>query len=257
MRCLRRFRSLAWAFKCWAACSALCRHPAGRSRGPELGGSAPTVSKSTVFRRGFLTNISNPKSALFFGSVFLEPFPAAPGVALQVSAVAMIVVNALCWHTLLAYFFCDRACGPAMRGHAAPPTGWRLHCSVRWVWGCWCPRFPRRSLERLEAGVGPAGEYWRRRVGRRQRDHLPGCIRSDAVIGAGSVAEGMFAAVNSCWVIRQVQVLLFTFNQTTGCAASFSLNQMPSTLSRESVSPSRPRPARPVFLLKWDTSSYT
>lgn len=105
MRCLRRFRSLAWAFKCWAACSALCRHPAGRSRGPELGGSAPTVSKSTVFRRGFLTNISNPKSALFFGSVFAEPFLAAPGVALQVSAVAMIVVNALCWHTLLAYFF--------------------------------------------------------------------------------------------------------------------------------------------------------
>ena len=111
MRCLRRFRSLAWAYKCWAACSAFCRHPAGRSRGPELGGSAPTVSKSTVFRRGFLTNISNPKSALFFGSVFAEPFLAAPGVALQVSAVAMIVVNSLCWHTLLAYFFATARAG--------------------------------------------------------------------------------------------------------------------------------------------------
>ena len=76
-----------------------------RSRGPELGEPAPTVSKSTAFRLGFLTNITNPKSALFFSSVFAASFPAAPGLALQVSAVAMIVINALCWHTLLAYLF--------------------------------------------------------------------------------------------------------------------------------------------------------
>lgn len=76
-----------------------------RSRGPELGGPAPTVSMSSAFRLGFLTNITNPKSALFFSSVFAASFPAAPGVALQVSAVAMIVINALCWHTLLAYLF--------------------------------------------------------------------------------------------------------------------------------------------------------
>ena len=76
-----------------------------RSRGPELGEPAPTVSKSTAFRLGFLTNITNPKSALFFGSVFAASFPSAPNLALQVSAVAMIVVNALCWHTLLAYLF--------------------------------------------------------------------------------------------------------------------------------------------------------
>jgi threonine efflux protein len=76
-----------------------------RSRGPELGEPAPPVSKSTAFRLGFLTNITNPKSALFFGSVFAASFPAAPSLALQVSAVAMIVINALCWHTLLAYLF--------------------------------------------------------------------------------------------------------------------------------------------------------
>lgn len=76
-----------------------------RSRGPELGRSAPTVSNYTAFRLGLLTNITNPKSALFFGSVFAASFPAAPGVLLQVSAVLMIVVNALCWHTLLAYLF--------------------------------------------------------------------------------------------------------------------------------------------------------
>lgn len=76
-----------------------------RSTGPKLGKPAPAISRSTAFRLGFLTNITNPKSALFFGSVFAASFPAEPGVALQISAVAMIVVNALCWHTLLAYLF--------------------------------------------------------------------------------------------------------------------------------------------------------
>ena len=76
-----------------------------RSRGPELGGHAPTVSMPSAFRLGFLTNITNPKSALFFSSVFAASFPAAPSLTLQVSAVAMIVINALGWHTLLAYLF--------------------------------------------------------------------------------------------------------------------------------------------------------
>lgn len=52
-----------------------------------------------------MTNITNPKSALFFGSVFAASLPAAPSPFLQMAAVTMIVVNALCWHTLLAYLF--------------------------------------------------------------------------------------------------------------------------------------------------------
>jgi threonine/homoserine/homoserine lactone efflux protein len=63
------------------------------------------VSRGTAFRLGFLTNITNPKSALFFGSVFAASFPAAPSPGLQMAAVAMIVSNALCWHILLAYLF--------------------------------------------------------------------------------------------------------------------------------------------------------
>jgi threonine/homoserine/homoserine lactone efflux protein len=64
-----------------------------------------SVSRRAAFRLGFLTNITNPKSALFFGSVFAASFPAAPSPLLQITAVAMIVLNALCWHTLLAYLF--------------------------------------------------------------------------------------------------------------------------------------------------------
>lgn len=77
-----------------------------RSSGAALVGRASSsVSSWAAFHRGFLTNITNPKVALFFGSVFATSFPAAPSPILQASAVAMVVLNALCWHTLLAYLF--------------------------------------------------------------------------------------------------------------------------------------------------------
>jgi threonine/homoserine/homoserine lactone efflux protein len=76
-----------------------------RSSGAALVGRASSVPSWAAFRRGFLTNITNPKVALFFGSVFATSFPAAPSPILQASAVAMVVLNALCWHTLLAYLF--------------------------------------------------------------------------------------------------------------------------------------------------------
>ena len=76
-----------------------------RSTGPALPGRGSSVSSWAAFRRGFLTNITNPKVALLFGSIFATSFPAAPSPILQASAVAMVVLNALCWHTLLAYLF--------------------------------------------------------------------------------------------------------------------------------------------------------
>src|SRR5258707_3481794 len=76
-----------------------------RSSGAALVGRASSVSSWAAFRRGFLTNITNPKVALFFGSIFATSFPAAPSPILQASAVAMVGLNAACWHTLLAYLF--------------------------------------------------------------------------------------------------------------------------------------------------------
>ena len=75
------------------------------SGGAALVGRASSVSSWAAFRLGFLTNITNPKVSLFFGSVFATSFPAAPSPVLAASAVAMVVLNALCWHTLLAYLF--------------------------------------------------------------------------------------------------------------------------------------------------------
>lgn len=74
------------------------------------GVSAQQVSQSELapfaaFRLGFLTNILNPKSALFFGSVFATALPAETSAFLLAAAVAVVFVNALGWHLFLAVAF--------------------------------------------------------------------------------------------------------------------------------------------------------
>jgi threonine efflux protein len=57
------------------------------------------------YKLGFMTNILNPKSALFFGSVFATALPPDPGVPLMTMAVLLVLVNALVWHIGLAFTF--------------------------------------------------------------------------------------------------------------------------------------------------------
>jgi len=104
-----------------------------RSRDAAPNGRGNSVSRSAAFRLGLLTNITNPKSALFFGSVFAASFPAAPSPLLQASAVTMVVCDALCWHTMLAYMFSRervRAAYSRVRGVAN-----RVASIVMWVLG--------------------------------------------------------------------------------------------------------------------------
>lgn len=104
-----------------------------RSRGAARNGRGTSDSRSAAFRLGLLTNITNPKSALFFGSVFAASFPAAPSPLLQASAVTMVVFDALCWHTLLAYMFSRervRAAYSRVRGVAN-----RVASIAMWVLG--------------------------------------------------------------------------------------------------------------------------
>ncbi|WP_224982572.1 LysE family translocator [Geomonas agri] len=65
------------------------------------------ASKSAIaaFRLGFLTNMTNPKAALFFGSIFAASFPATPSRALQVAVIVMVMVSSSCYHLFLAYLF--------------------------------------------------------------------------------------------------------------------------------------------------------
>lgn len=68
-------------------------------------GQAPSLSPARAFRLGFLTNATNPKSALFFGSIFSAAFPVDPSASLLTAAVLMVTVNALAWHLILAFLF--------------------------------------------------------------------------------------------------------------------------------------------------------
>lgn len=64
-----------------------------------------SIGSIAALRLGFLTNILNPKAALFFGSVFVTALPSEPSIWLQTSMVCLVLVNALVWHLLLAYAF--------------------------------------------------------------------------------------------------------------------------------------------------------
>ena len=63
------------------------------------------ISASAAFRLGFLTNIMNPKSALFFGSVFVTALPHDAHAGLVFAALALVLANALVWHLFLAMAF--------------------------------------------------------------------------------------------------------------------------------------------------------
>ena len=76
-----------------------------RSGTPDSSSKLPELSPLAAFRLGFVTNVLNPKSALFFGSVFATALPESPGVGLQSAAVLLVMVNALVWHTFLAFAF--------------------------------------------------------------------------------------------------------------------------------------------------------
>ncbi len=55
-----------------------------------------------AFRSGFLTNIANPKAAIFFGSVFSSVLPAHSSAGLKLGAFTVIVSLSLLWFALVA-----------------------------------------------------------------------------------------------------------------------------------------------------------
>lgn len=76
-----------------------------RSGSAGNGEPAALLAPGAAFRLGFLTNIMNPKSALFFGSVFASALPPDPGASLLAWTVGLVFANALAWHSFLAMAF--------------------------------------------------------------------------------------------------------------------------------------------------------
>ena len=76
-----------------------------RSKGATLATQELQLGKWTAFRMGFMTNAFNPKTALFFGSVFATALPPNPSLQIVLSAVLLVYLNAVAWHVFLALAF--------------------------------------------------------------------------------------------------------------------------------------------------------
>jgi RhtB (resistance to homoserine/threonine) family protein len=76
--------------------------------------AAPRTSLGRAWRVGFLTNLSNPKAAAFFGSLLGSLMPAHAGAPLRVLAVSMIVTIVVTWYLLVATLF---GLAPVARGY--------------------------------------------------------------------------------------------------------------------------------------------
>jgi threonine/homoserine/homoserine lactone efflux protein len=64
-----------------------------------------SVSKNAAFRRGLLTSFSNPKTAAFFGSLFVATIPPQAPVWVYVVTIVFIVCVSVIWYSLVAFFF--------------------------------------------------------------------------------------------------------------------------------------------------------
>lgn len=86
-----------------------------RSRTHHVADKPGAASGLSGYRLGFMTNILNPKSALFFGSVFSTALPARPDIATMTLVILMVFANAMVWHIGLALTFSL----PGARGYYA------------------------------------------------------------------------------------------------------------------------------------------
>jgi len=82
---------------------------------PAAGPERSVASLGAAFRRGFVTNMANPKIAVFFGSIFATVY--GPGMPEWVNLVVLgiIAVDEILWYSLVALIFSSR---PAQAAYA-------------------------------------------------------------------------------------------------------------------------------------------
>jgi threonine/homoserine/homoserine lactone efflux protein len=57
------------------------------------------------FLKGFLTQIANPKVAVFFGSIFIAMLPAQVPLWMTLALIAIVSLNEVWWYSVVALFF--------------------------------------------------------------------------------------------------------------------------------------------------------
>lgn len=76
----------------------------------EIGGDNGTASNP--FLKGFTTQMSNPKAAVFFGSIFIAMLPSDIPLWMTVVLISVVTFNEIWWYTIVALFF---GAGPVRR----------------------------------------------------------------------------------------------------------------------------------------------
>ena len=64
-----------------------------------------TKDNLSAFRLGLFTSYANPKTAVFFGSLFIISFPLQAPLWFYFATVAMVFSASVLWYSLVAYFF--------------------------------------------------------------------------------------------------------------------------------------------------------
>lgn len=70
-----------------------------------LGDNGRSPAASSSFGTGLLTQLSNPKVVVFFGSVFVTLLPSEPPLAMLLGVLAIVFLNEFGWFALVAYLF--------------------------------------------------------------------------------------------------------------------------------------------------------
>ena len=67
--------------------------------------SAETQSMLNPFVQGFMTQISNPKVVVFFGSIFIALMPNEIPLWMTIALIALVSFNEVWWYSFVALFF--------------------------------------------------------------------------------------------------------------------------------------------------------
>lgn len=85
----------------WRMIRAGLRPPAAAAGGP----ARLAATGGRPFARGLVTTLTNPKSAVFWTSVFMVVMPPSAGVGLHAAAVALVTAQSALWYGLIAVTF--------------------------------------------------------------------------------------------------------------------------------------------------------
>ncbi|WP_432852525.1 LysE family translocator [Amycolatopsis sp. CA-161197] len=77
-----------------------------KARAPD---QEPLPERKNAFGQGMLSNVTNPKAAVFFGSVLTATLPPTEPTATKAAAIGLIVLASATWHLSVALLFSSPA----------------------------------------------------------------------------------------------------------------------------------------------------